>query len=74
MSSNYSKIKTIAEDTNLPEWKVATVLYSYLSWCLEEVLLDGSSKTLFGELKVDNNQRLILKQDKDVEIVHILME
>ena len=65
MSSNYSKIKTIAEDTNLPEWKVASVLYSYLSWCLEEFLLDGSSKTIFGELKVDENQRLNLQHDKE---------
>ena len=50
MSSNYSKIKTIAEDTQLKEYEVAMVLYSYLCWCLEEVLIDGKSNTLFGEL------------------------
>lgn len=65
MSSNYSKIKTIAEDTKLSEWQVAMVLYDYLTWCLQEVLIDGSSKTLFGELKLDKNQRLNLQQDKE---------
>lgn len=65
MSNNYSKIKTIAEDTKLPEWQVAMILYDYLSWCLQEILINGSSKTLFGELKLDENQRLNLQQDKE---------
>nr|DAG09658.1 MAG TPA: hypothetical protein [Caudoviricetes sp.] len=63
MSSNYSKIKTIAEDTELPEYKVAMVLYSYLTWCLQEVLIDGNSQTLFGKLSLNEENRLKLEND-----------
>ena len=63
-NTTYSKIKTIAEDTELPEYTVAKVLYSYLCWCLEEVLIEGKSKTLFGNLTLDDNQRLQLENDK----------
>ena len=64
MSSTYSKIKTIAEDTNLTEDQVAMVLYDYLCWCLQEILIDGESKTLFGTLSLDKNDRLFLENDK----------
>ena len=64
MSSTYSKIKTIAEDTNLTEDQVAMVLYDYLCWCLQEILIDGESKTLFGTLSLDENDRLFLENDK----------
>lgn len=63
MSSNYSKIKTIAEDTELSEHKVAMVLYSYLTWCLQEVLIDGNSQTLFGKLTLNEENRLKLEND-----------
>lgn len=65
MSSNYSKIKTIAEDTELPEYKVASVLYSYLTWCLQEVLIDGNSRTVFGNLTLNENNKLQLENDKE---------
>lgn len=84
MSNTYSKIKTIAEDTQLQEWQVAMVLYSYLCWCLEEILLDGKSNTIFGELKLDENQKLNLQQDKeglitlidksDIKMIHKICE
>lgn len=64
MSSNYSKIKTISEDTGLSETVVAKVLYDYLCWCMEEVLIDGKSKTLFGELTLNENNRFKLENDK----------
>lgn len=65
MSSTYSKVKTIAEDTELPEYKVASVLYDYLTWCLQEILIDGKSKTIFGTLKLTENNRLQLENDKE---------
>ena len=65
MTNTYSKIKTIAEDTNLNEHLVAKVLYDYLCWCLEEVLIDGESKTLFGNLKLNSDNRLQLENDKE---------
>lgn len=65
MSSNYSKIKTISEDTGLKEYQVATVLYSYLCWCLQEVLIDNESQTVFGKLKLNENNRLQLENDKE---------
>lgn len=64
MSSTYSKVKTICEDTGLNEVQVASVLYDYLTWCLEEVLVDGKSNTLFGELTLNENNRLNLNTDK----------
>lgn len=64
MSSTYSKIKTIVEDTGLSEEQVATVLYSYMCWCMQEVLIDGKSKTIFGNLTLDDNDRLKLDTDK----------
>ena len=47
MSSTYSKVKTISEDTKLTETQVSMVLYDYLAWCLEEILIDGKSNTIF---------------------------
>lgn len=64
MSSTYSKVKTICEDTGLNEVQVASVLYDYLTWCLEEVLIDGKSNTIFGELTLNENNRLNLNTDK----------
>lgn len=65
MSSTYSKVKTIAEDTGLKQTDVAKVLYSYASWCMEEVLLDGSSNTIFGKLTLDEKtERLHLDTNK----------
>lgn len=63
--TTYSKIKTIAEDTGLKQNQVAMILYDYLTWCLQEILIDGKSKTIFGELKLDENNRLNLHQDKE---------
>lgn len=65
MSTNYSKIKTISEDTGLKESQVAEVLYSYLCWCLQEVLISGESRTVFGTLSLNENNRLKLENDKE---------
>lgn len=65
MSSNYSKIKTLSEDTGLEEHVVAKILYSYLCWCLQEVLVDNESRTIFGTLKLNENNRLQLENDKE---------
>ena len=61
MTSTYSKILTISEDTQLSESQVAKVLYSYLCWCLEEVLIDKKSNTIFGELKLNSDNKLELQ-------------
>ena len=65
MSSTYSKVKTIAEDLNLPQSTVAMVLYDYLTWCLQEVLIDDKSNTIFGKLKLNSDNRLQLENDKE---------
>ena len=65
MSSTYSKVKTIAEDLNLPQSSVAMVLYDYLTWCLQEVLIDDESNTIFGKLKLNSDNRLQLENDKE---------
>jgi hypothetical protein len=63
MTSTYSKILTISEDTQLSESQVAKVLYSYLCWCLEEVLIDKKSNTIFGELKLNSDNKLELQHN-----------
>ena len=64
MTATISKVKTIADDLNLPEATVAMVLYDYLAWCLQEMLIDGEFKTIFGNLKLNNKNRLSLESDK----------
>ena len=64
MSSTYSKVKTISEDTKLTETQVSMVLYDYLAWCLEEILIDGKSNTIFGEMTLNKDNRLNLNTDK----------
>lgn len=84
MTATISKVKTIAEDLNLPEATVAMVLYDYLAWCLQEMLIDGECKTIFGNLKLDSNNRLSLESDKfglislldkkDIKIIQKIVE
>lgn len=64
MTPTSSKVKTISEDLNLSEAQVAMVLYDYLTWCLEEMLIDGECKTIFGTLKLNDKNRLSLEADK----------
>lgn len=84
MTATISKVKTIAEDLNLPEATVAMVLYDYLAWCLQEMLIDGECKTIFGNLKLNNKNRLSLESDKfglislldkkDIKIIQKIIE
>ena len=84
MTATISKVKTIAEDLNLPEATVAMVLYDYLAWCLQEMLIDNECKTIFGTLKLDSNNRLSLESDKfglislldkkDIKIIQKIVE
>ena len=64
MVATAGKVKSISEDTGLSEAKVATVLYSYLTYCLQEALIDGQTRTIFGTLKINQNNRLELETDK----------
>ena len=64
MTQTISKVKTISEDLNISEAKVAMVLYDYLAWCLQEVLIDGKSHTIFGELSLNQDDKLHLENDK----------
>ena len=64
MTSTYSKVKSIAEDLGLSESKVSMVLYDYLSYCLQEALLDKESHTIFGKLTLNENNRFVLENDK----------
>ena len=64
MTATISKVKSIAEDLRLSETQVAMVLYDYLSYCLQEMLIDGECKTIFGTLKLNDKNRLSLEADK----------
>ena len=64
MTTTYSKVKSIADDLGLSESKVAMVLYDYLTYCMQEALLDGESHTIFGKLTLNNDDRFVLENDK----------
>lgn len=64
MTATYSKVKSIADDLGLSESKVIMVLYDYLTYCLQEALLDGKTHTIFGNLTLNNDDRFILENDK----------
>lgn len=64
MTATYSKVKSIADDLGLSESKVTMVLYDYLTYCLQEALLDGKTHTIFGNLTLNNDDRFVLENDK----------
>lgn len=64
MVATAGKVKSISEDTGLSEAQVATVIYDYLCYCLQEALIDGETKTIFGTLKINDDNRLDLRTDK----------
>lgn len=64
MTTTYSKVKSIADDLGLSESKVTMVLYDYLTYCMQEALLDGESHTIFGKLTLNNDDRFVLENDK----------
>jgi hypothetical protein len=64
MTTTYSKVKSIADDLGLSESKVTMVLYDYLTYCMQEALLDGESHTIFGKLTLNDNDRFVLENDK----------
>jgi hypothetical protein len=64
MVATAGKIKSISEDLGLSETQVALVIYDYMCYCLQEALIDGETKTVFGILKINENNRLDLQTDK----------
>lgn len=64
MTTTYSKVKSIADDLKLSEAQVSMVLYDYLTYCLQELLLDKEAHTIFGNLKLNNNDRINLESNK----------
>lgn len=64
MTSTYGKIKSVAEDLDLSETQVSMVLYDYLTYCLQELLLEKEAHTVFGNIRLNENDRITLDQDK----------
>ena len=44
--------------------KLYFILYDYLTYCMQESLLDGESHTIFGKLKLNEDNRFVLENDK----------
>ena len=59
-----NKVRLIAEALNLPESTVCLVLYSYLAETTQDIVEEGSAKTLFGEIYLDEANQLQLKKKK----------
>lgn len=84
MVATAGKVKSISEDTGLSEAQVATILYLYLTYCLQEALIDGQTRTLFGTLKINQDNRFELETDKqglidlidkrDIKIIRKIIE
>ena len=84
MVATAGKVKSIAEDLRLSEAQVAAVLYDYLTYCLQEALIDNKTRTIFGTLSLDENNRFKLETDKgglidlldqrDIKLIHKIAE
>ena len=59
-----NKIDIIRKDCNISEDEIARILYSYLTICLQELLLNKQVNTIFGQLTLDSNNKLQLTNDK----------
>lgn len=59
------KVPAIARKLKITEATVSMVLYLYLADCLQEALLNGNSKTIFGTLKLNEKDRPIIEIDKE---------
>ena len=59
-----NKVRLIAEALGIPESTVCLVLYSYLAETVQEIAEEGSAKTLFGEMYLDEENQLQLKKKK----------
>ena len=66
-----NKVRLIAEALNLPESTVCLVLYSYLAETTQEIVEEGSAKTLLGEIYLDEANQLQLKKKKLGLIEHL---
>ena len=64
MTSTYSKVKSIADDLQIAESKVAMILYLYLTYSLQELILSDEAHTIFGDLKLGKNDRITLESSK----------
>lgn len=74
------KVKNIAKLLNISESTVCLVLYTYLVDCIQDVTINKECNTLFGKLKLNDNNRLTLESDKfglislldkkDIKLIH----
>ena len=64
MTSTYRQVHSIVADLVLSVSKVGILLFDYLSYCLQEALLDKESHTIFGKLTLNENNRFVLENDK----------
>lgn len=64
MTSTYSKVKSIADDLQIAESKVAMILYLYLTYSLQELVLSNEAHTIFGDLKLSKDDRITLESSK----------
>ena len=65
MVSTAGKVKSVSDDLILSEAQVSAVLYLYLTYCLQEALIDGKTRTIFGTLSINEDNRLELQTDKE---------
>jgi hypothetical protein len=58
------KVEQISELLGLPKTEVCLVLYSYLSYILEDLVVNKHAMTMFGELIMDDNNNITFKHNK----------
>ena len=81
---NTPKINQLSKELSLPDYVVAMVLYNYLAICCQEIITEGSSHTVFGEMRLNDNDILELVPSKfglidllnkkDIKIIRKIVE
>ena len=81
---NTPKINKLTKDLGFPDYVVAMILYNYLAICCQEILENGSTHTIFGEMRLNKKDNLELIPSKfglidllnktDIKIIRKIVE
>lgn len=61
------KISYISKLLNLPEKIISLVLYTYMAETLHQCAINGTAKSIFGMLKLDDEYNLSLESTSNIE-------
>ena len=62
------KVSYISKLLNIPEETISLVLYTYLAETLQQCVINGSAKSIFGIIKIDDEYNLSLEPGSNIEM------